>query len=82
MHLCHEEFAMKARVAMILAGAVVMLAGCASTSNNYAREGRYAAPALENDMHYVLAVEAAAKRAGVDVVWIHPRRKPAPTKLE
>ncbi|MGE4072424.1 MAG: hypothetical protein AB7E72_14735 [Lysobacterales bacterium] len=65
------------RVIILLAGAALALAGCASTGSYTTKNTRYGPPPLENDMAYVYAVETAAKRQGVDVHWVHPPRKVA-----
>lgn len=68
---------MQYRVAMIVAGAALALAGCASNSE-YARSERFAPTRAENDLAYISAVEAEAHRRGVDVHWIHPPQKLVP----
>lgn len=70
---------MKYRAAMITAGAAMALAGCASTSSQYAQQARYAPTVAENDMQYIAAVEAEANRRGVDVYWVHPPQRSAPS---
>ncbi|GMU42433.1 MAG: hypothetical protein IT479_12595 [Xanthomonadales bacterium] len=67
---------MKYRVALTVAGAVLTLAGCASTSE-YTRNERVAPSLNENDFAYIAAVERVAHRRGVDVYWIHPPKKVA-----
>lgn len=69
---------MKHRAAIITAGVAMALAGCASTSSQYAQQSRYAPTSVENDMHYIAAVEAEANRRGVDVYWVHPPQRAVP----
>lgn len=68
---------MKICVAILLAGATLTLAGCASNSS-FARSDRYARVTHQDDTAYIAAVEAAAQRRGVDVYWIHPPKKAVP----
>lgn len=65
---------MNYRVIISLLGVSLVLTSCASSSN-YSKNSSYSPPSLENDMAYVHAVEAAAKRSGVGVFWVHPPRK-------
>ncbi len=73
---------MHCRVITIMAGAALLLGGCASTGSYTTQSTRYGPPPLENDMDYVYAVENVAKRRGVSVHWIHPPRKAAQTDSE
>lgn len=67
---------MKIRVVTVLACVSILATGCASSGSSYTTKStRYGPPPLENDMAYVRAVEAAAKRHGVGVYWVHPPRK-------
>ena len=61
---------------VLLAAAVVVLAGCAS----HGMATRQGQPQMnqageEVDLQYVAAVEAVARSRGVDVRWVHPPTK-------
>lgn len=62
---------MKARIVLGLALAATLSGGCATTSTMGAAEHR----AKRADAAYVAAVEAVARRRGVQVHWVNPPRE-------
>lgn len=60
-----------ARTFLILASASLALGACASTDS--ARMSSKST--ISNDVAYIVAVEKAAKEAGVGVVWVNPPQK-------
>lgn len=57
-----------ARKCLFLASATLLLGACASTDTASLAAG----PTIANDDDYMLAVEQAARPAGVRVVWVNP----------
>jgi len=53
---------------IIMTIGVIALAGCTTTSAQYAKQER---SKPHRDIGYVQAVENAAARQGVDVIWIN-----------
>jgi outer membrane PBP1 activator LpoA protein len=55
--------------------AACVLAGCATTAPvDEPRHSRATASEFDPDPLYIAQVEAAARKRGVDVVWVNPRR--------
>ncbi|GAB2659360.1 hypothetical protein [Arenimonas aestuarii] len=60
-----------ARKCLFLASATLLLGACASTDSTKVASG----PTIGNDNDYMLAVEQAARPAGVRVVWVNPPKE-------
>lgn len=60
-----------ARKCLLLALPCLLLGACAST-DSASLAGQ---PSIANDTGYMLAVEKAAKPAGVRVVWVNPPKE-------
>jgi hypothetical protein len=63
-----------------LVGVLTLSLSACNTSNSYARRDSFEPVRYENDMVYVATVEAAARKHGVGVVWVHPPRKVSAAK--
>ena len=65
------------KIRFVVFGLVVLstLAACASAPQYSGTPSRIKRVSLENDTAYVSAVEAAARRNGVGVIWVHPPRE-------
>ena len=57
-----------ARKALVLVSAALLLGGCATT-DSASMAGK---SSIKRDVAYIIAVEKAAKEAGVGVVWVNP----------
>lgn len=57
-----------ARKTLALVAAALLLGGCATTDS----ASLAGTSTIKRDMAYIVAVEKAAKEAGVGVVWVNP----------
>lgn len=60
-----------ARKCLVLVPATILLGACASSGS----AGLASKSTISNDEGYMEAVEAAAKPAGVRVVWVNPPKQ-------
>jgi len=59
---------------VVISIAILSIAACASAPQYTASPSRIKRVPAQTDTAYVNAVEAAARRNGVGVIWVHPPR--------
>lgn len=66
---------MKALIGMaVLSASVLALGACATTAEEDDTMGYSPSNVYDSDEAYMARVEAAARRRGIDVQWVHPPR--------
>lgn len=56
----------------LVAAAAALLAACATTSDYAPRLTPSSEIQIRDDDHYIIAVEKAARKRGVGVIWVNP----------
>lgn len=56
----------------LAAGAVIVLAACATTSDYETGINPSSDTKIQDDVRYMIAVEKATRTRGVEVIWVHP----------